>query len=343
MPDHPKHINPIFRKKETKSYSIQECLAGISTDRMILSYLISKAESPLAADEDFILEVLEQLPIVGETRRVAVSGSPGVGKSTFINSYGNYLTHSGSKVAILPVDPTSQVSRGSILGDKTRMNHLIGNEHSFIKPMASSLALGGIAHATSTAIMLCERAGFDYIIIETVGVGQSEYAVRHLVDCFVLLLQPGGGDELQGIKRGIMEMADLLVINKADGPLLKSAEESLKSYKNALRLMLENDYAWKAKAISYSSVVEEATVSITALMDKYFTHMSARGRLEALRNEQALRYYVDMSEKLFLSAVGKHPEIRKQTEEHRAQILAHEIFPVKAVKELKEKLEHAFN
>lgn len=340
MAEHPKHINPSYRKQNTVAYSLQECIDGIENDRQILSYLISKAESPHQVDEDFILELLNKTHPQKKVRRLAISGSPGVGKSTFINSYGSYLITKGQQVAILPVDPTSQISKGSILGDKTRMDQLIGKEQAYIKPMASSLALGGVAPSTNAAIMLCERAGFDYIIIETVGVGQSEYVVRHLVDCFVLLLQPGGGDDLQGIKRGIMEMADILVVNKADGHLLKSAEESLKSYRNSLMLMLENNYEWKAKAISYSSLSDSKVDSMEKLLDNYFEHMSAKSRLEQLRNAQSIRYYDEISNKLLVQSIERKTGIRKLSDELRAKIELGNIFPVMALKELKEKLEN---
>ena len=207
----PKHINPSYQRLVTKKYSLQECHDLIKTDSQVLSHLISKAESTLEEDRKFLEIIYDKVPRKSDTKRIAITGAPGVGKSSFLNSYCKELIARGNKVAILPVDPTSYTTKGSILGDKTRMDALVGLKDVYIKPMASALALGGVAPATAAAICLCEMADYDYIFVETVGVGQSEYEVRGLVDLFILLLQPGGGDELQGIKRGIMEMADCLL------------------------------------------------------------------------------------------------------------------------------------
>ena len=215
MSNIPSNINPRFKRTPIKFFTLEECIENIS-DYKILSYLISKSESRLVSDNQFVAHVISQTESTKLTKRIAVSGSPGVGKSTFINSLGKQLLEKGNSIAVLPVDPSSHVSKGSILGDKTRMDDLIHSDKVFIKPMASSLSLGGVAPASQMASLLCERAGFDYVFIETVGVGQSEYEVAGMVDFFMVLMLPNAGDELQGIKKGIMELADALIINNAN-------------------------------------------------------------------------------------------------------------------------------
>lgn len=291
------NINPGFKRNPAPSYSVDHCINNIQ-DYKILSHLISKAESKLGKDQDFVSTVLNILPDK-QSRRIAISGSPGVGKSTFINSLGELMVAQGLKVAVLPVDPSSHVSRGSILGDKTRMENLIRLDNVFIKPMASSLALGGVAPASQMATLLCEKAGFDYILIETVGVGQSEYEVRHLVDLFVLLLQPGGGDDLQGIKRGIMEMADLMVVTKADGALKTNAQQSFEAYKNAAKLLLPNVLGWHPKVKMYSSVTQEGSETLFNCLDQYFKFLSEKDRITKLRDAQN-EYFFDKEYKTLL-------------------------------------------
>jgi len=291
LPDKPKHINPHLKRHESRRYTIEECLEGIVHDRQILSYLISKSESPLPKDIEFVQQVLARTTARKDTKRIGVSGAPGVGKSTLLNTYCNHLAERGNSVAILPIDPSSQLSKGSILGDKTRMDLLVGNAKVYIKPSASALALGGIAPSTMVALMLCERAGFDYIFIETVGVGQSEIEVRQLVDCFILLLQPGGGDELQGVKRGIMEIADIYIINKADGELKTEANKSLKAYRQAVHLLAAGPYNWIAKAATYSSVSLDGLEKLASLIEQFFDHMKDDDRLQSQRLEQATNYF----------------------------------------------------
>ena len=279
----PKHINPSYQRLNTKTYSLQECEKLIKRDPQVLSHLISKAESTLEADRQFLETIYNRVSRKADTKRIAITGAPGVGKSSFLNSYCKQLVARGFRVAILPVDPTSYSTKGSILGDKTRMDALVGLNGVYIKPMASALALGGIAPATAAAVCLCEMADYDYIFIETVGVGQSEYEVRGLVDLFILLLQPGGGDELQGIKRGIMEMADILLITKADGALKQVAEISRDNYKSALKLFSINDWSWKAKCGLYSSVAEDYITELDILIEAYFNHLKEKGRWKKFR------------------------------------------------------------
>tara|TARA_B110000467_G_C18271403_1_gene452594 strand:+ start:127 stop:1101 length:975 start_codon:yes stop_codon:yes gene_type:complete len=226
--------------------SIEEYYNGVkSNDRSILSRAITLIESS-KREHQFLSEELIQrcLPHSGSSIRIGITGVPGVGKSTFIESFGKHITMQGRKLAVLAIDPSSQKSGGSILGDKTRMEELSSNPNAFIRPTASSGSLGGVARSTRETIILFETAGYDTIIVETVGVGQSETTVHSMVDCFLLLLLAGAGDELQGIKRGIMEMADIITINKADGENIKPAQRASAQVKNAIHLFPPADNGW---------------------------------------------------------------------------------------------------
>ena len=310
-----KHINPSYKKALPKSYSLHECLAQLDTNVQVLSYLISKSESPLALDKQLIDDVLSNAQIKKQSKRIAITGSPGVGKSTFLNAYGTFLKEQGERIAILPVDPTSHISHGSILGDKTRMSDLVGQESVFIKPMASALALGGVAPATGAAISLCEAAGYSYIFIETVGVGQSEYAVKDLVDLFILLIQPGGGDELQGIKRGIMELADILIVTKADGSLATAAKESLEAHKAALRLLISRIDGWAPKCFMHSYENPDYLKELHKGVERFFTHMETNGLLESLRRNQAVNLFKSGYKNIFAQKMMGDIEIKATIEQ----------------------------
>ena len=334
-----KHINPSYKKALPKSYSIPECIAQLDTNPNVLSYLISKAESPSRSDKAFIDEVLSNTKRKKDSKRIAVTGSPGVGKSTFLNSYGAYLQKNGERIAILPVDPTSHISKGSILGDKTRMSDLVGHGNVLIKPMASALALGGVAPATGTAISLCEAAGYSYIFIETVGVGQSEYAVKDLVDLFVLLIQPGGGDELQGIKRGIMELADIVVVTKADGALLQSAKDSLDSHKGALKLLNSRIEGWKTKAYLHSFKNQDYLTDLDKGIAAYFQHMHKENQLQELRSIQSMNLFDSGSQGIFSAFMMKRPEMMKLIDKLKSEITKGTITGNQALRRLEEKLD----
>ncbi|MEQ8425385.1 MAG: methylmalonyl Co-A mutase-associated GTPase MeaB, partial [Cyclobacteriaceae bacterium] len=230
---------PIYNQAQSASRLTTDAyIKGIlAQDRVVLSRAITLVESQLTSDQ-FLAEDLIQtlLPKTGNAIRIGITGIPGVGKSTFIESFGKYLTAIGKKLAVLAIDPSSQRTKGSILGDKTRMEELSKDDNAFIRPTSAANALGGVSDRTREAILLCEAAGFDVIIVETVGVGQSEIAVRSMVDFFLLLLIGGAGDELQGIKKGIMEMADGVVITKADGDNTKRAQQAQTDYQHALHL-----------------------------------------------------------------------------------------------------------
>ena len=273
-----------------------EYVAGIERgDRTVLARAITLVESELAGDEDLAAEVIERcLPRAGNARRVGITGVPGAGKSTFIEALGIHLTRDlGETVAVLSIDPSSPLSGGSILGDKTRMERLAVDERAFVRPSPSRGHLGGVARRTREAMLLCEAAGYQNVFVETIGVGQSETAVRSMVDFFLLLLLPGGGDELQGIKRGILEMTDAIAINKADGDNRRRAERSRREYEAALHLFPAAADGWNARVVSCSALGNEGIAEIWKLVLDHRQAMEGNGWFARRRSEQALEWMKD--------------------------------------------------
>lgn len=269
--------------------SLEDYVRGvISGDRTTLSRAITLVESSLREHQETAQQILEKcLPYAGNSIRVGITGIPGVGKSTFIDSLGKILTSKGRKLAVLAIDPSSKRSGGSILGDKTRMNELAVDPNAFIRPSPSSGTLGGVARATRETIILFEAAGFDTIMVETVGVGQSETAVYSMVDFFLLLMLPGAGDELQGIKRGIMEMADAIAINKADGDNINKAQMALTEYSNALHLFPPSASGWVPRVETCSSITKEGLEKIWNIVEEFELHSKAKGFFQNNRQEQS--------------------------------------------------------
>lgn len=260
-------------------------LAG---QRRALARGITLVESSRADHREQAKTLLEKIMTSsGNAVRVGISGTPGVGKSTFIEAFGQHLTAQDLKVAVLAVDPSSKRTGGSILGDKTRMEHLARDPNAFIRPSPSGGTLGGVARRTRETMLLAEAAGFDVILVETVGVGQSETTVAEMVDIFCLLLAPGGGDELQGIKRGVMELADLVIINKADGDLLPAARRAATEYRGALGLMRPKTPHWSPRVRMASAVEGNGIPEVWRDITKFRDDMTAAGALETLRAEQA--------------------------------------------------------
>lgn len=255
---------------------------------MVLSRAITLVESTLATDRALAEEVLTgcQTQIKGSFR-LGITGVPGVGKSTFIDAFGTHLTELGHRVAVLAVDPSSGRSHGSILGDKTRMERLSRNPMAFVRPSASSGSLGGVTRATREAILLCEAAGYDYIIVETVGVGQSEVAVHGMVDFFLLLMLAGAGDELQGIKKGIMEMADGIAINKADGDNVEAARLAKAEYTSALHLFPLAASGWQPRVSICSATTGVGIAELSQTIGQFRMEVGERGYLQQRRREQA--------------------------------------------------------
>jgi LAO/AO transport system kinase len=268
-----KDIVSRLKSQKRKSMSASQFVEGIlNRDISILSQAITLIESSLISHHEIGQQVIERcLPYTGKSVRIGITGVPGVGKSTFIEALGGTITNSGGRLAVLAIDPSSERSRGSILGDKTRMETLCNDPNAFIRPSPSAGSLGGVARKTRETIILCEAAGFDTIFIETVGVGQSETAVHSMVDFFLLLMLSGAGDELQGIKRGIMEMADLIAITKADGENINKAKVARIQYENALHLFPKPDSGWTPRVKTCSSVTN---VGIKDIWDEILDYVS---------------------------------------------------------------------
>lgn len=271
----------------------------IAGDRIILAKAITLIESNREEDTALASQVLERIMHrSGNSIRIGITGVPGVGKSSFIETFGEVVIGMGKKLAVLTVDPSSQVTKGSILGDKTRMERLSKNPMAFIRPSASGNTLGGVAHATREALMLCEAAGFDVILIETVGVGQSETTVKSMVDFFLLLMLAGAGDELQGIKKGIIEMADALVITKADGDNVKRATEAQAEYQHALHVLAPLQSGWMPKVLTCSAHEHRGIEEIWKLIIHYTEQMQASGFLAENRKQQMLHWFATYFDEL---------------------------------------------
>jgi len=302
-----------FRKVKNTLLPVDEYLAGIlSGNRTILSKAITLIESSLPQHQLLAQEIIAKcLPYSGKSVRIGITGVPGVGKSTFIEAFGLHLISLGHKPAILAIDPSSSRSKGSILGDKTRMEELSSHENAFIRPSPAAGSLGGVARKTRETIILCEAAGFDTIIVETVGVGQSETTVHSMVDFFLLLMLAGAGDELQGIKRGIMEMADAIFINKADGDNLQKVTIALAEVRNALHFFPPAESGWQPVANSCSAYTKAGIPEIRETIENYLALTRANGYFNHRRLEQA-RFTMHQAVEQHLNDRFYHdPEIKK--------------------------------
>jgi LAO/AO transport system kinase len=290
-------------------------------DRAILGRAISLVESNLKAHQDLAQAVLTQLlPATGNAHRVGISGVPGVGKSTFIEALGTNLTRNGHRVAVLAVDPTSERTKGSILGDKTRMVNLSQDPNAFIRPSPSSGSLGGVGRKTRETMLLCEAAGFDVVLVETVGVGQSETMVADMVDFYLVLMLAGAGDELQGIKRGILELADMVAVNKADGGNEKLAERARREYEGALELMHGRTDSWKVPVVKCSGLGNQGLDELWAHVERHRSELAASGTLEEVRKKQLLHWMWQMVEGELLDRLHRHPDVRAQVPELEARV-----------------------
>lgn len=332
----PEPVNPELNRKtglyRKKKLSTEQYLRGIrSGDRTILSRAITLIESTLPDDKKQAAELIRlAIPYSGKALRVGITGVPGAGKSTFIENFGLQRIREGDKVAVLAIDPSSLRSRGSILGDKTRMEKLSTQENAFIRPSASAGTLGGVARKTHETMILCEAAGYDIIFVETVGVGQSETAVSKMVDFFLLLMLAGGGDELQGIKRGIMEMADLIVINKADGKNKMQAEQAKREFQNALHLFPPLPNGWRPEVLTASSLTGENLPRIWQSIKNYLQITRENGFFEKKRREQNVQLFEEAIQQGIHDRFFGHPEIKKRLEAYKTLITNHEISPYEA-------------
>lgn len=307
-------------EKEGRARSADEYVQGIrSGDRVLLSQAITLLESSRSNHQQISRSVVEQcLPYTGDSIRVAVTGVPGVGKSTFIETLGQRLVDQGRRLAVLTVDPTSERSKGSILGDKTRMGELTAVEDVFIRPSPTAGTLGGVAPKTREAILLCEAAGYDTVFVETVGVGQSEISVHSMVDFFLLLALAGAGDELQGIKRGIVEMADAVAITKADGENRGAAETARAEYENALQLLGASESGWEPRVFTCSAHTGEGIDEIWQSVEEYRRYTEETGFFEKQRRRQARHWMYQSVDKRLRDDFFSSPEveaIRSETEE----------------------------
>lgn len=307
----------------------------MSGNRVMLSRAITLVESKLHSDNLLAREIIEEvLPLSGNSYRIGITGVPGVGKSTFIETFGKILINENHKIAVLAIDPSSQKNRGSILGDKTRMETLSHRPEVFIRPSPSGTTLGGVASKTRETILLCEAAGFDIIIIETVGVGQSEVNVHGMVDFFLLLALAGAGDELQGIKKGIVEMADTIVINKADGANEKPAKKAQADFKNALHLFQKSANGWSPKVLTCSALQQTGITEVWGTIQSYMDQMHASGHFSNKRKHQALQWFEAQLQEELTTHFSRHPRILEEMPKLRNQILAGKIHPKKAASSL---------
>ncbi len=296
--EQPPIVNPyltrVFKKKPSL-LSVDEYMEGITRgDTTILSKAITLVESYLPEHRAIASQIIQRCQTISNgkrTMRIGITGVPGAGKSTFIEAFGSYITNEGHKLAVLAIDPSSEKSKGSILGDKTRMETLCNDPNAFIRPSPSTGSLGGVARKTRETILLCEAAGYDVIFIETVGVGQSETAVHSMSDFFLLLMLSGAGDDLQGIKRGIMEMSDLIAITKADGNNVDKASMARALYANALHLFPPTESGWVPTAVTSSAVTKEGLDVILKKIEDYFALVQGNGFYLKKRREQA-RYWM---------------------------------------------------
>ncbi len=315
----PSAVNPYLKNKISKRFKkeklgIEELFKGIvDNDRTVLSKAITLTESNNPEDKKIAKELINKcIPLSGNSFRLGITGVPGAGKSTFIESLGLFLIDKGHKVAVLAIDPSSLRSKGSILGDKTRMEKLGSNDNAFIRPTSSSGTLGGVSRNTAESMIILEAAGYDFIIIETVGVGQSETAVAQMTDFFLLMLIAGGGDELQGIKKGVVEIADLIVINKADGNNIKKAELAKREYQNALHLFSPPGNGWTPKVITVSALENKGIDKTWEIIKEFEKITKENGYFEQHRKEQRLHIMDETIKNMILENFFSNPEIKNQ-------------------------------
>ena len=312
-----------FLSRKRKILSPDEYVEGIlKGDRIILSQAITLIESSLPKHAQMAQNIVEQcLPYSGNSMRIGITGLPGAGKSTFIETMGSYLTSKGHKLAVLAIDPSSERSKGSILGDKTRMEELSADPNAFIRPSPSSGSLGGVARKTRETVFLCEAAGFDTIFIETIGVGQSETAVHYMTDFFLLLQIAGAGDELQGIKRGVMEMADLIAVNKADGSNLERAQLAKAQYQSALRLFPKSLSGWEPQATICSAVTRFGIDTIWSTVQQYKQMTGDNGYFKQRRRQQAKYWMNETIRNSLVQHFYNHPDIETLLPEYEQKIV----------------------
>ncbi|GHT37625.1 ATPase/protein kinase [Bacteroidia bacterium] len=330
-------VNPYLKKRlPRREYSPSEFTEGILKGNItILSQAVTLVESAKAEHQQIAREIIERcLPHAGNSIRVGITGVPGAGKSTSIDTFGMYQIRQGRKLAVLAIDPSSERSKGSILGDKTRMEELSRAENAFIRPSPSAGSLGGVARKTRETIVLCEAAGFDTVFVETVGVGQSETAVHSMVDFFLLIQLAGTGDELQGIKRGIMEMADGIIINKADGDNIGKAQMAASQFRNALHLFPASESGWTPQVLTYSGYYQTGITEIWDMIGNYIQFTKQNNFFYHKRNEQSKYWMYESIHETLRNTFYNNPAVAAALKQTERQVLNNEISSFAAAKRL---------
>jgi LAO/AO transport system kinase len=314
--------------------TIDDYVSGVlAGNRAILSRAVTLIESRSPLHEKQAQEVLQELlPHTGKAKRIGITGAPGVGKSTFIEAFGCYLINQGHSVAVLAIDPSSKHSGGSILGDKTRMENLSRESRAFIRPSPAGDNIGGVARRTRETMLLCEAAGFDLVLVESVGVGQSEVALRSMVDFFLLLLLPGAGDELQGLKRGIIEMADDILVNKADGENRQRAEQARLEQQASLSFLQPATPGWKAEAALCSARTGEGVPQVWERIERFFRELEPKGVIASRRQQQTVEWLNDLIRDELQRRFAHHPRVQARLPGLRESLLRGDITAVSAAR-----------
>lgn len=334
--EQPPIVNPLFKKFNRRKLTADDYMKGILEGNItILSQAITLIESLLPEHHDLAQEIIEKsLPYSGKSIRIGITGVPGAGKSTFIEAIGTKVTNMGHRLAVLAIDPSSEKSGGSILGDKTRMETLIHNKDAFIRPSPSAGSLGGVARKTRETIILCEAAGFDVVFIETVGVGQSETAVHSMVDLFLMLQISGAGDELQGIKRGIMEMADMVAITKADGENIHRASLAKTHFVNALNLFPMPESGWRPRVLTCSSTEGTGLMDVWNGVEDFMKFIKKNGYFNTNRSRQAKYWMFETINETLKNNFYRDPEIIQRLDDYKQRVISNQISSFVAAKEL---------
>ncbi|MCD7972373.1 MAG: methylmalonyl Co-A mutase-associated GTPase MeaB [Candidatus Azobacteroides sp.] len=334
--EQPPIVNPYLKTVRKKQYTVEEYAEGILRGNItFLSQAVTLLESTQPHHQQLAQELIEKcIPYSGKSVRIGITGVPGAGKSTSIDTLGMHIIREGHKLAVLAIDPSSERSKGSILGDKTRMEALAVHPDVFIRPSPSAGSLGGVARKTRETVILCEAAGYDTIFVETVGVGQSETAVHSMVDFFLLIQLAGTGDELQGIKRGIMEMADGIVVNKADGNNIDKAKLAQQQYINALHLFPPAESGWKPEVLTYSGYYNIGIPEIWDMIRRYIDFTKENGYFEKKRARQSFYWLHETILEELKNHFYQDPDVRTILKEKERQVIDSEVTPFIAAKEL---------
>ena len=321
---------------KARGQDLARLLNGIRAgDRALLARAITLIESKRADDHTTARELVQELlPLTGRAVRVGITGAPGVGKSTTIDALGTYLTGRGHKVAVLAVDPSSARTGGSILADKTRMARLAADDNAFIRPSPAAGTLGGVAAKTRECMLLCEAAGFDVILVETVGIGQSETAVADMTDFFLALMLPGAGDELQGLKKGLVELADMIAVNKADGDNLARAQAAAAEYRAALHILSPRSANWAPPVVTYSALTGEGIAALWAQVIAHRDKLTASAELTVRRREQQIKWMWTMLDDFWRTRIASDAKLKAKLPQIEAAVAAGQLSPARAVDEL---------